>query len=44
MQSLKNVHGLMHILFDMYTFIKLSLKEIISIKYTGYDYKSQRLI
>ena len=27
----------------MYTFIQLSLKEIISFKCTGYHYKSQRL-
>ena len=41
----KNVHDLnMHIYFAMYTFIQLSLKEIISFKYTGYHYKSQRLV
>ena len=28
----------------MYTFIQLSLKEIISFQCTGYHYKSQRLI
>ena len=28
----------------MYTFIQLSIKEIISYKGTGYHYKSQRLI
>ena len=28
----------------MYTFIQLSLKEIISFKCTGYHYKSQRMI
>ena len=44
MQRLKNLHEPMHILFAMHTFIQLSLKEIISFKYTGYHYKSQRLI
>ena len=32
-----NVHELMHILFAMYIFIQLSLKEIISFKCPGFQ-------